>query len=158
MSTYPSKRDWWLMLLLRGMGVFFIYTAFTVHREPVAPWMAISATAFFSAASLLLVALCILPFYTSYSLDPQHLTIRVGPFSGRIQIADITEAYPSRNPLSAPAWSLDRVRIRFTSSWFGALISPVRQREFLAELATLAPHLQLVGDRVVRVETEQGAE
>ena len=153
MSTYPSKRDWWLMLLMRGLAVFFIYTAFTVHTEPVAPWMKVFATGFFAVMSLLLIALCILPFYTSYSLDPNNLTIRLGPFSKAIPIADITEAYPSRNPLSSPAWSLDRVRIRLASHWFGALISPVRKHEFLAELARLAPHLHLADDRVERIDT-----
>lgn len=153
MSTYQSKRDSWLMWLLRGLTLFFIHTAFTVHNEPVAPWMKVFATCFFAVASLLFIALCILPFYTSYSLDRSNLTIRMGPFKKAFPLAEITEAFPSRNPLSAPAWSLDRVRIRFSSYRFGALISPDRKLDFLAELAELAPHLHLVGNRVVRIET-----
>jgi hypothetical protein len=96
------------------------------------------------------ISLAILPHFTSYSLGPLNLTIRVGPLRARIAIAEITEVFPTRNPLSAPAYSLDRLRVRFVSSKFGALISPVRKQEFLETLATLAPHLELKGDRLVR--------
>lgn len=152
MSVYPSKRDGWLMLLLLALTGFFIYTAFTVHQAPAAPRMQVFATLYFSFLSLLMIGLCILPFHTSYTLDSHHLSIRLGPYRKVIPLADIIEAYPSRNPLSAPAWSLDRVRLRLRTSRFGALISPQDKHAFLTELAARAPHLQLVGDRVVRIE------
>jgi hypothetical protein len=138
------------MALLWGLACFMIYVTFTVHKEPVAPWMRVFATCFFGVFGLLTTVLCVIPYYTSYSLDPENLTIRVGPITSKIPIADIIEAYPTRNPLSAPAWSLDRLRIRVSSRRFGALISPVRKREFLQELAGLAPHLYLKENGVVR--------
>ena len=150
MSTYPSKRDWWLMAILWSAAIFFIYTAFTVHKEPVAPWMKVFATCFSGILALLTIALVVLAYFTSYSLDPVNLTIKIGPFSKKIPIAEITEAFPTWNPLSAPAWSLDRLRIRFSFSRFGVLISPVKKFEFLEELNRLAPQLERKENRLIR--------
>jgi len=156
MSTYPSKRDWWLMAMLWGLAAFCIFIALTVHKEPAALWMKVFATCFFGVFALLTVALAVLPYYTNYSLDPVNLTIKIGPFSKKIPIAEITEAFPTWNPLSAPAWSLDRLRIRFSSSRFGALISPVKKLEFLEELDTLAPQLDRKENRLIRSDTQPG--
>jgi len=61
--------------------------------------MKVFATCFFGILALLIIALLVLPYYTSYSLDPVNLTIKVGPFRKKIPIAEITEAFPTRNPL-----------------------------------------------------------
>lgn len=153
MSVYPTKRDWWLMAILWPIAVFFIYVSLTVHNEPAAPWMKVFATCFFGIFGLLTAALAFLPNFITYALDPMYLTIKVGPFSSKIEIAQITEVYPTKNPLSAPALSLDRLRVRFSSSGFGALISPVRKQAFMEELAGYAPHLQRNGDRLVKIDT-----
>jgi hypothetical protein len=153
MSTYPSKRDWWFMAILWSAAIFFIYTALTVHKEPVAPWMKVFATCFLSILALLSIVLVALPYFTSYSLDPVNLTIKIGPLNKKIPIAEITEAFPTWNPLSAPAWSLDRLRIRFSSSRFGTLISPVKKLEFLEELNRLAPHLERKENRLIMSDT-----
>src|SRR5690606_34291240 len=54
--------------------------------------------------------------------------------------AAIEEVYPTRNPLSAPAWSLDRLAVRYrTGQRRGlALISPARQDAFLSLLGERA--------------------
>jgi hypothetical protein len=116
MSAYPSKRDWWLMAVLWSAAIFFTYTALTVNKEPAAPWMKVFVTCFLSILALLSIALVALPYFTSYSLDPIAVTIKVGPFSKKIPIAEITDVFPTWNPLSVPAWSLDRLRIRSSSS------------------------------------------
>jgi membrane protein YdbS with pleckstrin-like domain len=157
MATYPSKRDWWLLALLwlcLGLMVVGFVSAFT---EPVAPWMRVFAAAFFAAFAALMVWLLILPYRTDYTLDSESLVIHVGPFKHTIPLAEIYEVFPTHNPLSAPAWSLDRVRIRFTSSRFGALISPERQDQFFLELEALAPQLIRQGDRLV-LEDDSGRE
>ena len=153
MSTYPSKRDWWLMAILWSLAAFFIFIALTVHKEPVALWMKVFATCFFGILALSTIALVVLPYFSSYSLDPVNLSIKIGPFCKKIPIIEITEVFPTWNPLSAPAWSLDRLRIRFASSQFGALISPVNKLEFLEELNRLAPHLNRKENRLVRSGT-----
>ena len=149
MSVYPSKRDWWLMAILWGLSAFFIYVTFTVHKESAAPWMKVFATCFFGLSSLLTLGLGALAHNTSYSLDSANLTIKMGPFVRKIRIAEITGVFPTHNPLSAPAWSLDRIRIRFSTSRFGALISPENKFEFIEELNSLAPHLERKGRGLV---------
>ena len=84
MSTYPSKRDWWLMAILWIAAIFFIYTALTVHKEPVAPWMKVFATCLSGILALLTIALVGLAYFSSYSLDPVNLTIKIGPFRKKI--------------------------------------------------------------------------
>ncbi len=151
MQAYPSKRDWWLMAILWGLSVFFIYTTFTVHTEPAAPWMKVFATCFFGFLALLTIATGVLAHHTRYLLDSANLTIQIGLFRKKIPIAEITEAFPTRNPLSAPAWSLDRIRIRFSGSRFGVLISPENKLEFLEDLNRLAPHLERKGNGLVGI-------
>ena len=141
------------MVILWSAAIFFIYTALTVHKEPFASWMKVFATCFLSILALLSIALVALPYFTSYSLDRVNLAIKIGPLSKKIPIAEITDAFPTWNPLSAPAWSLDRLRIRFSSSRFGALISPVKKLEFLEELNRLAPHLECKENRLARSDT-----
>lgn len=69
------------MVILWSLAPFFIFITLTVHKEPVAPWMKVFATCFLGIISLLTIALVVLPYFTSYSLDPVNLTIKIGPFS-----------------------------------------------------------------------------
>ena len=138
------------MAILWSLAAFLIYIALTVHQEPAAPWMKIFATCFFGIMALITSALVALAYTTRYTLDVDNLTIKIGPLETKIPIVEITEAYPTWNPLSAPAWSLKRVRIRYSSTRFGALISPVQREQFLEELNKLAPHLEWRGNRLVR--------
>ena len=152
MSEYPTKRDTWLIILLWLLAGFFLYLTLTLRAEQAAPWMKFFSTLYCLLLAVFLGLLIFLAYRTTYELDADHLTIKVGPFSKSIPLTEITEAYPTRNPLSAPAWSLDRVRIKFTSSRFGALISPQRKEEFLQELAERAEQLVKIGNRVVLKE------
>ena len=69
----------------------------------------------------------------------------------RIPFADLSEVRPKSNPLSAPALSLDRLRVRFGRGAFRALmISPAARDLFLDELARKAG-LKREGDRLFRV-------
>lgn len=153
MSTYPGKRAFWLMALLWGCTIFFAYLTFTVGNEPAAPWMQVFATVFFAVQTIIIGAVTILAYYTYYILDPEALTVKVGPFSKKIALGEITEAFPTHNPISSAAWSLDRIHVRFVSSRFGVLIAPVQKEKFLRELAGLASHLELRGNRVVGRES-----
>ena len=69
---------------------------------------------------------------TSYTLTSGHLVVRSGPFRRRIPIADIVEVTPTTNPLSAPALSLNRLRV--TSRGASVTISPADRGRFVADL------------------------
>ena len=73
--------------------------------------------------------------------------IRSGVVRYRIPYVDLREVHPTNNPLSAPAWSLDRLKLVRNRGY--ALISPDDKPRFLHELARRAPHLTLQGDRLV---------
>ena len=56
---------------------------------------------------------------------------------------------PTRNPISSPALSLDRLHIQAGSS-MGPNVSPADKIGFLEAVAARAPHLERDGDRLVR--------
>ena len=91
-----------------------------------------------------------LVFGTSYTLTDLALRVRSGPFHWTVPYDAITAVTPTRNPLSSPALSLDRIRIRYRGSGFGLMISPESRADFLRDLAARTPGLRLVGDRLVR--------
>ena len=62
------------------------------------------------------------------------------PF-GSANIVDIFSVKRSYNPISSPAVSLKRVQI--DGHGFTALISPVREQEFLAMLKAINPNIQI---------------
>lgn len=141
---YPSKIDWWLGLILvvapiTTLGGLTIALS-TGHGIAVA-----------ALGVLVLAAIYLgLVFPMRYGMDREHLIVRYGLIRHRIPLRDITEVVPTRNPLSSPALSLDRLRITSGQGLFkSVMISPAAKLEFLAELARRA-ELRPEADRWVR--------
>ena len=88
---------------------------------------------------------------TEYELGPSALVITCGPLSWSIPAESIYEVYPTRDPISAPALSLDRLRINYVVDHrrCSVLVSPNDKQAFLATLASVTPELRLVGERAV---------
>jgi hypothetical protein len=80
---------------------------------------------------------------TYYTLTARDLIIRSGPFRWTIPFHFITKVFPTTNPLSSPACSLDRLHIGRQGSRFGIMISPLDKPRFLRDLQTRMPSLQL---------------
>jgi len=72
---------------------------------------------------------------TRYDLSGGTLIIRSGPFRWSIPVADIKSITPTRNPLSSPALSLDRLRIEYGRER-AVMISPNQKEAFLRALET----------------------
>jgi hypothetical protein len=87
---------------------------------------------------------------TRYTLTESTLIVQSGPFRWLIDLEAITEVFPTRNPLSSPACSLDRLHIRYGKSRLGMMISPQDKAGFLQDLVARSPGLKLNGDRVLR--------
>jgi hypothetical protein len=86
-----------------------------------------------------------------YGMDETDLVIRVGLCRRRIPLAEILEVHPTRNPMSSPALSLDRLHVQFGPGFFKAvMISPMDRDRFLDDLAKKA-QLKREGDRLVRM-------
>lgn len=134
--SFPSVRDGWLVALLWTAAIAMTASAVMVWREPGGPWIAL-------ACGLLSPLTLWILFDTGYRLDDEHLHVRSGPLRFRVRLDEIESVKPTRNPLSSPALSLDRLEIRRRGRWGPVLISPQRRREFLVALADRAPHLVL---------------
>ncbi len=72
---------------------------------------------------------------TVYHLTDSELLVRVGPFTTRVPYASIRTIEPSRDMTSAPAFSLDRLRVEYGEGQY-VLISPMQREAFLELLAT----------------------
>jgi len=145
-KRYPTKIDWWLLILLLSASVFFLYVPITLFSEPVHPLVKIFGSLFFVAMAAVIPWIL---FGTCYILTKEHLIIRCLSRETRIPLGDILEVFPTRNPLSAPACSLDRLRIKFKGSRFGALISPKDKMAFMHDLLARCPQLMRDNERLI---------
>lgn len=92
------------------------------------------------------------PLY--YEITASTLIVRCGMMPRTIvPLSAIRQVRPTRNPLSAPAWSLDRVSVDYkvNDEPGFALISPGDKAVFMRDLVKADAGLQLRGERVVRV-------
>jgi len=144
---FTSKRDLWLVIALWGVALALLYASIDVAGSPThAAFKIVFVVACVSGAALIPWIL----YGTSYTLTDEALLIRCGPFRHRVMVSTIQEVDPSRNAVSSPACSLDRLHIKYQGSRHGVLISPCDKRSFLEELSRLDSQLFLRGDRIVR--------
>ena len=122
---FRSKVDAWIALLL-------------VASAGVSVAAAARAAADASGAGLIGLAMLLLgaglPLWvlasTRYTVDGKSLRIRSGPFRWQIPLADIRTVSPTRSLLSAPALSLDRLRIDHGRARV-LMVSPTNEAAFL---------------------------
>lgn len=80
-----------------------------------------------------------------YELRGDMLRIHSGLLVTRIPILAIRSVRATRTLVSAPAWSVDRLEIRYGAMQYRAIISPARKAEFLRALIAKAPQLEWDG-------------
>ncbi len=88
--------------------------------------------------------------HTYYTVSDGILYIKSGPFRWRIKLSNIEWVRPSRNLLSSPALSLDRLAIKQLSSNIPMLISPQEKEAFLEAIADSDEGLVYQDDQVTR--------
>jgi hypothetical protein len=77
-----------------------------------------------------------------YEIRDQHLAVKAFGFNFiTLNIIEIRSVKRSYNPLSSPASSLKRILVN--TSKLNVLISPVREKEFLAHLTTINPNIEI---------------
>ena len=145
---YPSKIDTWLAVVLAIAPIACVVAAVAVlaagEFTASAIALALGPCAFIAAVYWGLL----LPM--RYGISADALVVRHGLVRQRIALGKITEVFPTRNPLSSPALSLDRLHVRFGAGLLkSTMISPVDKEAFLAELAARAG-LRREGERLVR--------
>jgi hypothetical protein len=152
---YPSKRDLWLVILLLSVSLFFLYVPVILFSEPIHILTKVFGSIFFLAMAVLSPWIL---FGTQYILTSEHLIIRCLSKKYLIPLSEIYEVFPTHNPLSAPACSLDRLRIKFRGSKFGGLISPKNKRAFMHDLLSRCPQLIQDSDRLILRSDPEKAE
>ena len=131
-TVYKSKVDSWLLAVLISAMALCIYASVTVLRSgsPATWWILLITVSVGVGLPLwLLVA-------THYTLDSKLLLVQSGPFKWRVPVAEVTNITPTKNPLSSPALSLDRLRIDYGRGNM-VMISPRDREQFLRDLEAL---------------------
>ncbi|MDX1420406.1 MAG: PH domain-containing protein [Rubricoccaceae bacterium] len=144
---FRTRVDRWLLVLLVGslVGGLGICALVAVTESAAEGWLGVAIVL---GTTLFVVALSV---PTEYVLAEDALVVRFGLFRSTIPLATIERVYPTRNPLSAPAWSLDRLGIRYRTRERPRLmlVSPAETDAFLAALAERAG-LERRGSELVR--------
>jgi hypothetical protein len=143
--TFPSKRDAWLSIVIwtgtaacLGASALILWTGNGGILDAFPP-VVLTAT-----AGLLLWVL----YGTRYTFSAGVLDARCGPFRFRVPLDDVTSAEPSRDALSGPACSLDRLLIHYGHRRI--LVSPRDREGFLEALVRYGTGLVRDGQRVVK--------
>ncbi len=143
---YRSKIDWWLapLLALPPIAASAVAVSSAMTGDPSEMAGGLGAVLFVAG----IYVGCVFPM--RYGISSDRLIIRFGLCRQHVLFSDILEIHPTRNPLSSPALSLDRLHVRFGKGIFSAvMISPGQRERFLEDLAQSAG-LHREGQRLVR--------
>lgn len=81
---------------------------------------------------------------TYYSIEGENLTVKSGIFYNKtINIKSIRRIVETRNPLSSPAASLDRLEV-FYNKYDTVIISPREKAAFVAHLQQIKPEIAFI--------------
>jgi membrane protein YdbS with pleckstrin-like domain len=130
-AKFSSKIDGWLIpvMVLAVGGLLAALVAVFVQETPWPIRLLVAAVT--AAVTLLLLAVFKSTYYLVRSDD---IRIVSGPFRWEVPLADIRDIAPTRNPLSSPALSMDRLKISYGKRKF-VLISPDDKDGFLRAVA-----------------------
>lgn len=123
MKTFRSKVDWWLV------GIIIIVFAYPIIDGILSKQYALSFTML-----AILVLIGIMFSKIKYVIVGNVLKI----WWIKVEIQSIRKIYKTRNPLSSPALSLDRIAIVY-NKFDEVLISPKNKKEFIDELLKINP-------------------
>ncbi len=122
---FPSKRDLWLSLLvwipLLGVMIPIVLIPFKNGQfDPISIFIFVPVVAFVAW----------IWFGTGYRVTDDELKIKSGPIRQTIPLEKITSIESTRNPISSPALSMDRLEIKYGEGKL-AIISPLDKEGFI---------------------------
>ncbi len=133
MSTYKSKVDAWLIVLIFAPAIYLLYTSLNSGE--------------YGAVIILLLSVLFVAYLfltIEYRITHTALNIKSGFIVDKnIAINEIKSVQKTNNMLSSPALSLDRLEIKYGNKFDFILISPVRKEEFVKELLSVNPDIQV---------------
>ena len=128
---FPSKKDVWLYPIIWGSIIVCFIPIFTGSDLKVL---------FFTIPCAFLLGWTW--FKTGYEVTPGYVTVQSGPIKKKIPIYEIKKISKTKNPLSAPALSLDRLEINYGQ--FGmALVSPKDKQKFISLLTSINSKIEV---------------
>jgi hypothetical protein len=137
---FPSKKDWWLTIIIWGTMVFAMGSGI---------YSLIFEESKFIDFVIVLILAVMLPVFllwmwltTYYVLDENNLVIKYGPFKKIIPLNTIKSVKMTMNPLSSPALSLKRLEIIY-GQYNMVLISPKDRDEFMKILSKHCPQAEI---------------
>lgn len=130
--VFKSKVDIWMAIIFIFIPISMIYGVIT---EPSAVLLLVTV--------FIIVLLCILFFGTKYVIEKDELIVYGGIYKKRIPIKQIRSLRPSKNPLSAPAMSIDRIEITFDPHIQVILVSPKEREQFVKKLLEINPSITI---------------
>jgi hypothetical protein len=131
MVRYKSKIGWILVLVILLLLLAPVYQMLN-HSDSVGPIFLL----------LLSIFIGYIFITTYYEIGNGVLKVKSGFLLNRsIQIKSITKIEATKNPISAPATSLDRLEV-FYNKYESVIISPKEKRAFIAHLKQLNANIQ----------------
>lgn len=130
--VFKSKIDLWVGAIFALLPIIMICAV--IEKPDVVPIV---------ITVLLIGMLIVLFFGTKYAIVGDELIIYGGIYKKKIAINQITSLRPTKNPLSAPAMSLDRIEITFNPLMQIALVSPKDKETFVNKLLEVNPSIKL---------------
>lgn len=131
---FKSKVDWWMAAIFLAVPISMIYGVIT---EPNAILMLVT--------TIVIVLLATLFFGTKYIIEGEELIVYGGIYKKRIDIKQIRSLHPLKNPLSAPAMSIDRIEITYNITFSEViLVSPKDKEGFVKKLLEINPNIKLI--------------
>ena len=127
MKIYRSKIDWWLVVLILAVFGFPVVDG-VLSKEYMLSVVFITLLVFFWILALTL----------KYKIDGEMLSI----WRTKIDIKTIRKVYATRNPLSSPALSINRIAIVY-NKYDEVLISPKDRADFIGELLKVNPNIDV---------------
>ena len=133
-TIYPSKISWYIVgfiIIVYLLSTYLLYSQNASYTDYL---------------PLIATAALILHLFTStyYIIEGNILTIKSSFLINRkINILTITEIKETNNPLSAPATSLDRLKIIYGNG-FWTLISPKDKEAFLLHIKKIQPKIIVI--------------
>jgi purine-cytosine permease-like protein len=126
-KRFKSKIDRWIKVLFSVVIITEIWAFGTAAIQAGNP---LATTSMILVAIAVVALLIWLMVGTHYTVDRGTLRIVSGPFRWKVAIDQISSVEATKSPLSSPALSLDRIRIRYGEKR-RIMISPADKSGFL---------------------------
>lgn len=140
--VFRSKRDGWLVIALGGVIVALLLAAVPLLQKaftgflPAIPGLLLLTGSLALSASVMGI--------TRYIVSGEELFIRSGAFRWTVPIGSIESVSATDDPSSAPALSLERLRIEYVRDGSNReiLVSPEDRQDFVQTLRARNPKIR----------------